>query len=88
METFEKESTVDSFIGHGTQGSIRYSRVSPIRSTRRSPSVVAIISPMMIWLIKEKTMKFKTIAAAALAVATMLGMGACGSSAGAKDDKT
>lgn len=33
-------------------------------------------------------MKFKTIAAATLAVATMLGMGACGSSAGAKDDKT
>ena len=29
-------------------------------------------------------MKFKTIAAATLAVATMLGMGACGSSAGAK----
>lgn len=33
-------------------------------------------------------MKFKTIAAATLAVATMLGMGACGSSTGAKDDKT
>ena len=33
-------------------------------------------------------MKFKTIAAATLAVATMLGMGACGPSAGAKDDKT
>ena len=33
-------------------------------------------------------MKFKTNAAATLAVATMLGMGACGSSAGAKDDKT
>ena len=33
-------------------------------------------------------MKFKTIAAAALAVATMLGMGACGSSTSAKDDKT
>lgn len=33
-------------------------------------------------------MKFKTIAAATLAVATMLGMGACGPSTGAKDDKT
>lgn len=33
-------------------------------------------------------MKFKTIAAATLAVATMLGMGACGSSTSAKDDKT
>ena len=33
-------------------------------------------------------MKFKTIAAATLAVATMLGMGACGSRAGAKDGTT
>ncbi|MEO5391064.1 hypothetical protein ABG818_04160, partial [Bifidobacterium adolescentis] len=54
METFEKGSTVDSFIGHGTQGSIRYSRVSPIRSTRRSPSVVAIILSMMIWSIRRR----------------------------------
>lgn len=37
---------------------------------------------------KEKTMKFKTAAAAALAVATILGMGACGSTDSSSGGKT